>query len=320
MQKPAARIGTGRTTKSRRLSAIFQRALTRICRPRLSAWALAGLVLGACEAETPRARSEAPSPAAEGRVASVPDGQTLILDSGLEVRLAFLRAPSAVQGGAPAEPGQSAARDLLADLALDRVAALSPPASSAWRDRHGRLIAAARIPGLTDETLLQSRLVEAGLARVDPEVRDEAGGDDMAAEAMLARLLALEAWARMAERGIWSEPYFAVRDADAASASAGAFQIVEGRLVDSAQVRGVTYLNFGPDYRSDFTGVIAREAADRFDIERLLAAPGARLRLRGLVVSRNGPMIALTRPAQIEWLSDESDGDAPDGEASRAGP
>lgn len=285
--------------------AIWQRRFATSHRAGAILAAIFSVALCACGAEAPSADAFDDERAAEGRVVSVPDGHTLILDTGLEVRLAFIRAPGPAQGRAPAEPGYAEARNALAELTLGRVPALEPPADAAdARDRHGRLIALAVVSDLVRQPLIQARLTQDGLVRVDPEISvHEAASEDGADILERTRaLLRFEDEARAASRGIWREPYYAVRDAEAASASAGAFQIVQGQLVDAAQVRGVTYLNFGPDYRSDFTGVIARDVASRFDIERLLAAPGARLRLRGLVTSRNGPMIELTQPTQIEWL------------------
>ena len=92
---------------------------------------------------------------------------------------------------------------------------------------------------------INNEMLARGLARVRPE--EEA---DEAARV----LLELEATARDARLGIWDHAYYAVRPAEAVSPGAtGSFQIVEGVVVDAAAVSGWLYLNFGPDYRTDFT-------------------------------------------------------------------
>jgi hypothetical protein len=81
------------------------------------------------------------------------------------------------------------------------------------------------------------------------------------------------------------------------------FQIVEGRVVEAAEARsGRIYLNFGDNWREDFTATI--EPADRplFDAAGLdpLALAGRTIRLRGWIYAFNGPMITLTHPEQVE--------------------
>ena len=82
------------------------------------------------------------------------------------------------------------------------------------------------------------------------------------------------------------------------------FQIVEGRVVAAAVVNGRGYLNFGPNYRTDFTLTIAprdmrtfrRAGIDITTYESRI------LRSRGWLQSLNGPMIEITHPEQIEVL------------------
>ena len=82
------------------------------------------------------------------------------------------------------------------------------------------------------------------------------------------------------------------------------FELVEGVVVAATIVRGRAYLNFGPDWKTDFTASI--DPRDRrlfddagFDIEAL---QGHRVRVRGWVESWNGPMIKVSHPEQIEVL------------------
>jgi endonuclease YncB( thermonuclease family) len=250
------------------------------------------------------------APVATAEVVAVPTGDTVILADGQWLRLAGIEAPKRVEGrtGVETRPGAAAARAALSDLALGRALALAPagaPADAAAggashaaglgalpTDRWGRVVAQAVRAG--DGVWLQAALVADGRARV----RGHAG-----ARAGLAALLALEAEARAARRGVWAEPFYAVRRPIETPGYVDTFQIVEGRVVEAAEARsGRIYLNFGDNWREDFTATI--EPADRplFDAAGLdpLALAGRTIRLRGWIYAFNGPMITLTHPEQVE--------------------
>ncbi|MBX6321797.1 MAG: thermonuclease family protein, partial [Rhodospirillaceae bacterium] len=158
-------------------------------------------------------------------------------------------------------------------------------------DRHGRLLAHLWVDGVW----VQGEMLARGLARVSTLPDARALGRDM---------LAREAEARAAGRGLWAEPIYAVRPADAvdAGAEAGRFAIVEGQVREAAAVGRRVYLNFGADYRSDFTAVVVPAARPLFSAEGLdpLALAGRTVRVRGWVDALNGPMIEVTHPEQIE--------------------
>lgn len=249
----------------------------------MAALALAGLA--------PRPDAAAESLPA-GRVAEIVDGDTLILNDGREFRLVGIQAPKLPLGrvGFEAWPLAAEARTALAGLAAGR--RVTPVATGAARDRHGRWLAHLE---RDDGLWLQGAMLEAGMARVYtfPDNRGR-----------VPALLAAERTARAARRGIWGHPWYAIREAGDVARDIGSFQLVEGRVREAATVRGRTYLNFGADYRSDFT--IAVEAGDRALFEEagldLEALEGRRVRVRGWVRAVNGPMIEATHPEQIEIL------------------
>ena len=84
----------------------------------------------------------------------------------------------------------------------------------------------------------------------------------------------------------------------------GTFQLIEGRVLDAAKVKGTVYLNFGADWRTDFTISIPREALKLFEVDGVdpLSLIGESVRVRGWLIKRNGPMIRATHPEQIELL------------------
>ena len=64
------------------------------------------------------------------------------------------------------------------------------------------------------------------------------------------------------------------------------------------------YLNFGPDWRRDFTVRIAKEVARRLaDAGLDLASlPGREIEIRGVVLEAGGPLIELSHPEQMQLL------------------
>jgi len=231
-----------------------------------------------------------------GRVVRVIDGDTLVLDDGAEVRLVGTQAPKLSLGrvGFKDWPLAEEARAYLVELAEGRELELGFGGRES--DRHGRLLAHLF---RDDGVWLQGAMVEAGWARVY-------GFEDN--RALLAPLYALEAAARADRRGIWANGFYALltpaqleRDLPRLLDS---FQIVEGVVVEAAEVRGRGYLNFGEDWRRDLTASLSPEALDLFAADGIALASyvGHRVRLRGWVEDYNGPMISITHPEQIEVL------------------
>ncbi|CAO3448992.1 hypothetical protein [Azospirillum largimobile] len=233
------------------------------------------------------------------RVTAVLDGDTLELEDGRRVRLAGIEAAKPPRHANPTDgrvwPLAEAATRALSELALGRRVALHGPAPI---DRHGRLLAhLVREDGLW----LQSALVVRGLARVHtrPDAR-----------AYAAELLAGEDAARTAGRGLWRSRVYAVRDAadpDDLARDRDGFQLVEGVVLAISKSGGEAWLDFGTDWRSDVTVHIGRAAmreVTRAGIDPL-SFEGRRVRVRGWITLRNGPMIEITHPEQIEKLEQE---------------
>ncbi|QCG88586.1 thermonuclease family protein [Azospirillum sp. TSH100] len=234
------------------------------------------------------------------RVSAVLDGDTLELEDGRRVRLAGIEAAKPPRYANPADgrvwPLAEAATAALADLALGRRVVLHGPAPV---DRHGRLLAhLVREDGLW----LQSALLVRGLARVHtrPDAR-----------AYAAELLAGEEAARNAGRGLWRSRVYAVRDAadpDELFRDRDSYQLVEGVVLAVSKSGGETWLDFGADWHSDVTVHIGRAAmreVTRAGIDPL-SYEGRRVRVRGWITLRNGPMIEITHPEQIERLEREA--------------
>lgn len=256
---------------------------------------LAGLFLLAPWGPPAGAAPVLPAGLAEGGsavVAEVMDGDTLVLEDGREVRLVGIQAPKLPLGRAGFEtwPMAEAARAALAQLALGRPVTLGYGGRRI--DRHGRALAHLyRDDGLW----LQGALVARGLARVYSFADNRA---------LVAEMLVLEAAARDGRQGIWGDPWYRIRGADGLAGARDSFQIVEGLVLDAAVVRERGYLNFGRDWKSDFTVSIDPAARRLFEAAGLAVESfeGLRIRVRGWVKSFNGPMIEATHPEQIEVI------------------
>lgn len=225
-------------------------------------------------------------------VAEITDGDTLTLQDGTIVRLVGIQAPKLPLGRPAFQswPLAEKAREALKNLTLGKMLTLS--FGGARTDRHGRTLAHLHLP---DGTWIQGEMLRSGMARVYSFLDNRTRVDQM---------LAIEQAARDAKRGIWAHPFYAVRSAGHVGPLIDSFQIVEGQIRDVARVGQYTYLNFGPDYRTDFT-VSVRKANlrlfDESDVD-LLALRHRTARVRGWIGKRNGPMIELTHPEQLELV------------------
>jgi micrococcal nuclease len=233
-----------------------------------------------------------------GVVASVTDGDTVLLDNGLVVRLIGIQAPKLPLGREdfPAWPMAEEAKQALSELVLGASVVVRHGGETV--DRHGRALGHLFLAG-DSGAWVQEAMVAQGLARVYsfPDNR-----------ACLAELMAAESRARAMRLGIWTDPYYTVRRADQPAEiarRAGHYELVEGRVLLAERAGGRVYLNFGRYWKEDFTVVIERRALRLFADSGLdpLQLEDALLRVRGWVDDRDGPRIEVTHPEQIEVLA-----------------
>lgn len=149
--------------------------------------------------------------------------------------------------------------------------------------------------GKKDQQWVQGLLVSQGLARV----RSTPANPELTRE-----LLKLEDAARQAKRGLWSNPEYAVLNADQVDLKNPQFRIIEGRVFNTATKNNEIFINFGSDWRKDFTIGVPIEARKNLSKAGLDAMRLAhkKVRVRGYIEDRNGPFITLDHPEQIEIL------------------
>jgi endonuclease YncB( thermonuclease family) len=237
----------------------------------------------------------APSPAetacsaaeAAARVAAVEDARSLRLEDGRVVRPAGIE-PFTLLLEDPGYAEQKLVRRLseLTSGTDLRVAFVSETP-----DRYRRLPALVSIAG----SLLQERLAGEGLALAF------AGGDALPC---FDRVLAAEAEARRAHRGFWSEVSVPEAEPEALKSRIGRFAIFEGTVVSVGTRRATTYLDFGTTWSKDVTIEIVAKDRDAFGGEAALdKLAGSRIRARGFLQEKAGPMLVVRSPLQLEILS-----------------
>ncbi len=110
-----------------------------------------------------------------------------------------------------------------------------------------------------------------------------------------ARWRAAEHEARGARRGLWRT--LPILSADKAEGHAGEFALVRGKVVGTYQSREDWYVNFGENWKNDFTLRIPRRYWKKFPNPEMLV--GKHIEARGVLHMRNGPMITLQFPGQM---------------------
>ncbi len=223
----------------------------------------------------------------EAQAAEVPDARSVRLDDGRVLRVAGLEPFSLLDAKAEASEAKLKAR-----LAALAVGALQVQIVSEKPDRYGRLSAMIAVGG----SLIQATLASDGLAVAF------AGGDPLPC---FDRILFAEADARGKRRGFWTDPILPAARPDALETRIGRFTIFEGRIISVANRSATTYIDFGRIWRSDVTIEIPRTARDSFGGEAALEKlAGARIRARGFLQERNGPLLIVRSPMQLEILDE----------------
>lgn len=161
-------------------------------------------------------------------------------------------------------------------------------------NRYGHLLAHIQ---REDGVWAQGSLIASGYARVlmpptNPEMAEE--------------LYTIEGQARKGKLGIWADPKWRILSAEESKSKMNSFQIIEGSIKKTAMRNNKIYLNFGDDWRTDFTVMIPQE--HRVLFSRLGHSPlnwlHKKVRIRGWVQDFNGPLISAEHPLQFEFLDE----------------
>lgn len=231
-------------------------------------------------------------------VTAIVDPMTVILDNKTVVRLAGIDLP--IYPGEKENPFAALAMQRLQALYLGQKVALFETRKA---DK-GRINAMGQTMGHIvkrqegKEFWAQKILVEEGLVRVLPTVSNPEGA---------VALFAAEDGPRDARRGLWATQAWTVKDPGSVGAYKGTIQVVRGRVENVSTRNNLTYINFGRDWRTDFTIVIdplTRRALLRAGLNPL-SLTRKTVEVRGFVEDWNGPSIMLDNAALLRIVPAE---------------
>jgi endonuclease YncB( thermonuclease family) len=220
-------------------------------------------------------------------VSKVFDGDSIVLSDGREIRYIGIDAPE-TGGNRPAEYGGKEAADLNERLAAEKEIRLEFDVEA--KDHYGRTLAYVYV----GDTMINRELVAAGVAPAvsyPPNLRH------------VKELSAAMDEARRARRGLWADTGRWMVDANEAGDYIGESKTVVGRVLSTGVVRAGIFLNFGSDFKTDFTAFIPTQYLTLYFMTAVadptLAYRGRVIEVTGTINERNGPTIRVTHPDQI---------------------
>jgi micrococcal nuclease len=254
---------------------------------------LAGIVVSAGAHGAALPACAPPVEAFNARVVRVETNGVLVLEDGRAVKVEGLLLPGGSRDHAPKYLADEAI-SVLSDLVRGRLVTLA----AQWpkEDRYGRLRAQVFITEDVAQLWLQFEMLHRGLARVSiaPDRRECVG-----------ELYSAEDAARRGRNGIWSQATYAVRPASSAfNGDTDTFQVVKGRILSADVKNGRGYLDFGRDWRHDFTVTISPADMKMFHLAGVdpQSYEGKTVRVRGWIEHLRRPEIEVAGPEDIEVL------------------
>ena len=218
--------------------------------------------------------------------------QTLKLSNGDIIRLSGLRFTDYTPD--TAGPFAQTSLKILRDMLEGRQVVIYQTPKKDWGRTNRLGHALAHLERQEDGAWIQGTLVGLGLAQVKTSQRNPE---------MAAQLYALESYARNEKIGLWAESEQILTPATTPQ-HINSFQIVEGLVQSAAMKKNRIYLNFGKNWRDDFTVSIASQ--DRRFFSKAGINPldwnGKIVRVRGWVQDYNGAYIEIDHPEALETI------------------
>ncbi len=157
-------------------------------------------------------------------------------------------------------------------------------------DKYGRLLGYCFL----GDTFVNAKLIEEGLAVLytyPPNVK------------YVDKFVNVQKQARLNKKGLWGS--YEVIDQAQAAKFIGQIRTVRGRVLSTYQSSKCVFLNFGSDYKSDFTVVIFNNALAAFSrqgINPITFYRGKEVEVSGRIREYNGPEIIVNTPNELQVL------------------
>lgn len=228
-----------------------------------------------------------------GRVDQVLDGLTILLKDNKIIRLSSLDIPDyAYPDGGTFNMAAKEALGKLLPAGTEVLIYQTRKAKVGRTNRMGQEL--AHLVKKDGDIWINGALVRHGYARAMPT--------DSNPE-MTEALYALEDEARAKNLALWSDEGWPVLTPETAAKGIGEYRLVAGTIESAATVKNNLYLNFGKNWKEDFTIMIT--PAVRRDLARrgvdLQALTHTKVRARGYIRDYNGPYMELENDLRLEF-------------------
>ncbi len=226
-----------------------------------------------------------------GKVQQVIDPFTIQLEDKRIIRLSGIDFP----GYNPNLPGPLASMTLkiLKDMLEGKTVNVYQTMDEKWgrSNRMGQQLAHLEVQ--QGSAWVQGTLLALGLARVMTDERTPE---------MASQMYMFEQLARAEKNGLWALDDYKVLTPEEAESHSGEIMIVEGKVVSTAMRQNNIYVNFGTDWKSDFTITILPQNRLKFFDRNIdpLKWNNKVIRVRGYIGDYNGPYIEADHPESIE--------------------
>jgi endonuclease YncB( thermonuclease family) len=226
-------------------------------------------------------------------VTEVIDGDTIKLSNGRSLRYIGIDTPETSERKGQKfvsnpQPFSLEAADYNRDLVLGKEVKVEFDIQKT--DRYSRLLGYCFINGL----FVNKKLLEEGLAVLYTYPPNVKYVDDLYLAQKRARSL---------KKGLWADQE--IISADEAHNYLGEIRRVRGKVISAYSTSKCVYLNFGENYKSDFTIVIFANSLSAFKDRGIAPASfyrGKIVEAIGRIRSYNGPEIIVNNPYEIEVL------------------
>lgn len=153
-----------------------------------------------------------------------------------------------------------------------------------------------------DGLWVQGYLISGGYVRIRPSQYNIEAATDMKT---------LESHAEKQQIGLWDMqqyPQYKKLSAENAADGLNGWSIIEGTITKVASMNNIIYLNFGDDWRKDFTIMLESDVRRAFAKDGInpMSLHGQRILVHGWLEEYNGPMIKLLNPVWLDLIDSQS--------------